>query len=234
MWTSTGGAGVARILLVDDDRQLLAAVGHRLKSMGYEVRAEANGVAALEFMNNHAVDVAVLDVMIPGISGFELCRRIRQEPNLFGVEVVFLSCMASEEEIEHGLAQGADDYIAKPFHLDELVRRIERLLSAGGAQHLTDEMTDLPGSKCTKLEIQKRIYERQPFDIVYTQVLHLNDISKLAPGLRERAVRHFARALQKCGEKVESEIFCAGHMGGGHFVCLVEPERSKRFCATLA
>lgn len=224
---------MARILLVDDDRQLLAAVGHRLKSLGYEVRAEANGEAALQFMLRQPVDAAVLDVMIPGMSGFELCRRIRQEPSLFGVEVIFLSCMASEEEIEHGIAQGADDYITKPFHLEELVRRIERLLATNGSQHLTDEMTDLPGSKSTKLEIQKRIYDHQPFDIVYAQILHLNDIAKLAPGLRERAVRHFARALLKCGEKVASEIFSAGHMGGGHYVCLVEPEKSKAFAATL-
>jgi DNA-binding response OmpR family regulator len=224
---------VARILLVDDDRQLLAAVGHRLMGMGYEVRAETNGEAALEFMLRYSVDAAILDVMIPGISGFELCRRIRQEPRLFGVEVIFLSGMTAEEEIEHGLAQGADDYITKPFHLDDLVRRVERLLATGGAQHLTDELTDLPGSKCIKLEIQKRIYQRQPFDIVYSQVLHLNDVAKLGNGVRERAVRHFARALQKCADKVGSEIFCAGHMGGGHYVCLVEQDKSKVFCATV-
>ena len=223
-----------RILMVDDDRQLLSVVGQRLQYLGYECRAESNGEAALQYLQSNEVDVAVLDIMIPGISGFELCRRIRKEPRLFGVQVLFLSSMASDEEIAHGLAQGADDYIAKPFHVEELIRRIEKLLAVGRSQTLTDELTSLPGSKCIKLEIQKRIYDHQPFDLVYAQLLNLADVGKASgTTVRERAVRHFARALQKCGEKVNSSIFAAGHMGGGHFVCLVEPELCKTFCQTL-
>jgi len=220
--------------MVDDDRQLLSVVGQRLQYLGYECRAETNGEAALQFLQSNDVDVAVLDIMIPGISGFELCRRIRKEPRLFGVQVLFLSSMGSDEEIAHGLAQGADDYIAKPFHVEELIRRVEKLLAVGKSQTLTDELTSLPGSKCIKLEIQKRIYDHQPFDLVYAQLLNLAEVGKASgPTVRERAVRHFARALQKCGEKVNSSIFAAGHMGGGHFVCLVEPELCKTFCQTL-
>lgn len=220
--------------MVDDDKQMLAVVMQRLQYLGYECRAETNGEAALEFLRNNDVDVAILDIMIPGISGFELCRRIRKEPRHFGAQVLFLSSMASDEEISHGLAQGADDYIAKPFQVEELIRRVEKLLAVGRSQTLTDELTSLPGSKCIKLEIQKRIYDGQPFDLVYAQLLNLADVARVSGGpIRERAVRHFARALQKCGEKVNSSIFCAGHMGGGHFVCLVEPELCKTFCQTL-
>ncbi len=223
-----------RILMVDDDRQILAVVCQKLQYLGFECRAETNGEAAMQYLQDNDVDVAVLDIMVPGLSGFELCRRIRKEPRLFGVQVLFLSSMSSDEEIAHGLAQGADDYIAKPFHVEELIRRIEKLLAVGRSQTLTDELTSLPGSKCIKLEIQKRIYDHQPFDLVYAQLLNLADVARVSGGpIRERAVRHFARALQKCGEKVNSNIFSAGHMGGGHFVCLVEPERCKTFCQTL-
>ena len=225
---------MADILLVDDDRQVLGTLGQKLHFLGYECRAETSGDSAWGYLNENPVSLAVLDVMIPGISGFELCRRIRKEPRLFGVQVLFLSSMSSEEEIAHGLAQGADDYVAKPFHLEELTRRIERLLSTGKSEKLTDDLTSMPGSKSIKLEIQKRIYDRQPFDLVYAQLLSLNDVARVSgPQVRERAVRHFARALQKCGEKVESNIFCAGHMGGGHFVSMVEPGLCKPFCQTL-
>lgn len=225
---------MSKILLVDDDRQLLSVVGKRLQALGFECRAETNGAEALAYVEANPVDLAVLDIMIPGMSGFEVCRRIRQNPNRFGTQIMFLSSMNSEEEIEHGLAQGADDYLGKPFHVDDLVRRIERLLAVSRTQSLTDEVTSLPGSKCIKLEIQKRIYQGKPFDLVYAQLLRLNDLTPLGAGLRDRAVRHFARALQKCAEKTGGEGFCAGHMGGGHFVCLLEPGLSKGFSQAVA
>lgn len=212
---------------------MLGVIGQRLVAHGHKCHAVATGEAALAYMDAHPVDLAVLDVMIPGISGFELCRRIRKVPKLFGMQIMFLSSMSSEEEIAHGLAQGADDYLAKPFNVEELVRRIDALLAVSRSQSLMDELTSLPGSKCIKLEIQKRIYEGQPFELVYVQLLRLTELQPLGAGLREKALRHFARSLQKCGEKVKSEVFCAGHMGGGHFICLLEPGLGIPFSKTV-
>ena len=223
-----------KILLVDDDRELLVRVATKLQYLGHECRAELSGTGALEYLKERSADIIVLDVMIPGISGFEVCRRLRRMPATAGVPVLFVSSMSSEEEVSHALGQGVDDFLSKPFHMDDLVRRIERLLASRPSLELIDKVTSLPSSKAIKVEIQNKILEKQPFSLAYIQ---LEDVAQLAKEFdvetRDRVLRHFARAMQQCAEKLESPLFTAGHMGGGHFVALIEQEHIMAFCKAL-
>lgn len=214
---------MANILIVDDDDHLCACITEFLAASGHTCLVAGNAQKALQALQMNSLDLIILDVMIPGISGFELCRRIHASPELYDIPILFLSAMNSEEEIAHGLAQGADDFLAKPFKGDVLKTRVERLLASRGLERLKDDMTGLCGSKGIKLDLQRAVTMRQTFGVAYIELLYLNEFSRSAGNDgRGRAIRHLARGLQICAEELKSENIRAGHMGSGHFVCILE------------
>lgn len=225
---------MASILIVDDDPQVLKEVSGKLTAAGHGCHVSADGENALEILSRESIDLLILDVMIPGISGFELCRRIHTNTELYALPILFISAMNGDEEIAHGLAQGADDYLTKPFKTETLITRVQNLLAGSIHGRLTDELTALPGPKQVKLDIQKAINLKQQFSAIYIELLHVNDVGRLAGGeTRARAIRHLARGLSQCGGEFTSKYFSVGHMGGGHFLCLIEPALAEDYCRTV-
>jgi DNA-binding response OmpR family regulator len=116
----------ARVLVVEDDPQLAEIVAGYLSRAGFEVRVATDGLKALAAARTQRMDLIVLDLMLPGISGLEVLRRLRAEGSQ--VAVVVLSALGEYEDRVVGLERGADDYIVKPFSPRELVLRVEGLL----------------------------------------------------------------------------------------------------------
>ena len=116
------------ILVVDDERTILDIVRRRLEPEGYEVRTALDGEEALNVALEWQPDLAVLDVIMPRMDGLELCRRMREDPRLSGLAVIFLTSRESVEDRIQGFEAGADDYLPKPFDLRELALRIKALL----------------------------------------------------------------------------------------------------------
>jgi two-component system response regulator MprA len=120
------GAGIrTRILLVDDDQAVLSGLRRALTLEGFEILTEESGEAALETARLEQPDLVVLDLMLPGIDGLEVCRRLREGS---GLPVLMLTAKDSVTDRVAGLNRGADDYLVKPFATDELVARINALL----------------------------------------------------------------------------------------------------------
>lgn len=115
----------ARILVVDDEPSITEFVGYNLRKEGYDVTIAADGDEALRIADETQLDLVVLDVMLPGIDGYEVCRRIRQHSS---VPVLFLSARDTELDKVVGLELGGDDYLAKPFGVRELTARVRALL----------------------------------------------------------------------------------------------------------
>lgn len=122
---------MARILVADDDVDIRELVEFKLSTMGHEVVAVGDGDSALGECQKQRPDLAVLDVMMPGMSGLEVVRCIRNEPELADLPVVLLTARAQESDVETGFGTGADDYITKPFSPRELASRVEALLDRG-------------------------------------------------------------------------------------------------------
>jgi two-component system response regulator RegX3 len=127
---------VSRVLVVEDEPALADAVGYALRADGHEVELAEDGEQALTAVSETAFDALVLDVMLPGISGVELCRRIRAEN---AVPIVMVTARDAVVDRVVGLEAGADDYISKPFAMSELLARVRavlrrRELDAGEAQ----------------------------------------------------------------------------------------------------
>lgn len=114
-----------RILVVDDEPSITEFVSYNLRKEGYEVEVAENGDDALAFAAEQPFDLVVLDVMLPGIDGYEVCRRLRQTSS---VPVLFLSARDTELDKVVGLEIGGDDYLAKPFGVRELSARVKALL----------------------------------------------------------------------------------------------------------
>ncbi len=117
-----------RILAVDDERSILDIIRRRLEPEGYEVITARDGEEALKVALEWEPDLAILDVIMPKMDGLELCRRMREHPNLAALPVLFLTSRESVEDRIRGFEAGADDYLPKPFDLRELSLRIRALL----------------------------------------------------------------------------------------------------------
>lgn len=120
-----------RILIVDDEPNIVVPLEFLMRREGYEVEIAADGEAALAAFAAAPPDLVILDVMLPKVSGFEVCRRLREDPRRSGVKILMLTAKGRESEVAKGLGLGADLYVTKPFSTRDLVSQIRRLL--GGA-----------------------------------------------------------------------------------------------------
>ena len=120
---------MARVLVVDDDHTVREVVVSYLRASGHEVVEAADGETALKEMRTAPADLVVLDLMLPGIDGLEVCRRLRQTSD---VPVIMLTALGSETDRVVGLERGADDYVTKPFSPRELVLRVDSVLRRAG------------------------------------------------------------------------------------------------------
>src|SRR6267378_3141332 len=118
----------ARILVVEDEEALTTLLRYNLDAEGYDVETVGRGDDADTRLKERVPDLIVLDWMLPGLSGIELCRRLRARPETRALPIIMLTARGEESERVRGLATGADDYIVKPFSVPELLARIRALL----------------------------------------------------------------------------------------------------------
>lgn len=122
-----------RVLVAEDEPSIVLSLEFLLREAGFEVITAQNGATALALAEQHKPDLVVLDIMLPLVNGFEVCRALRADPALRGLRIVMLTARGREHEVEKGLALGADAYITKPFATRELVKTIKGLLEPGTA-----------------------------------------------------------------------------------------------------
>jgi DNA-binding response OmpR family regulator len=126
--TAPGASPV--VLVADDDPDILALVRFRLEREGYDIVSASDGQTALELALDRAPDVAVLDVMMPRLDGYELTRRLREHEPTKGMPIILLTARVGESDVQHGLEMGADDYVTKPFSPQVLRERVRAALGA--------------------------------------------------------------------------------------------------------
>ena len=128
---------MATVLLAEDDADIRFLVTLKLTQAGYQVRGFGDGLSAAADAREHPPDLAILDIMMPGMSGLEVCRELRKVPATAEIPVIMLTALAHEADIKAGLAAGADDYIVKPFNTRDFTTRVSAVLArvqANGAR----------------------------------------------------------------------------------------------------
>ncbi len=144
------------VLVVDDERDLLSLLDFNLRAAGFETILATTGQEALSHLRRRVPDLVVLDVMLPDLSGIEICRTIKGDPRTRSVPVVMLTARGEEVDRVVGFELGADDYVTKPFSVRELVLRVRAVLRRSGAgrvqsrEQLLWEVWDLSGQLETR------------------------------------------------------------------------------------
>ncbi len=129
-----------RILVVEDEPNLAAGLEMNLSAEGYEVVIAQDGISGLEMFNKIEFDLAILDIMLPGMDGISLCKEIRKSSHL---PIIFLTARDGDKDKIQGLSVGADDYITKPFNLEELLHRIASVFRRISWQGAKEEKSDI-------------------------------------------------------------------------------------------
>ena len=127
---SASAAG-ERILVIEDEPDILEVMEYNLRREGYRVTGVRDGEEGLERIRREFPDAVLLDLMLPGLDGLELCRRVKGDPNLRAIPVIMVTAKGEVDDVVAGLEAGADDYIAKPFRPRELVARVKAVIRRG-------------------------------------------------------------------------------------------------------
>jgi DNA-binding response OmpR family regulator len=147
---------LTRILLVDDESLITDSLSYSLRREGYEVKAVADGIMALQEVQTYQPDLVVLDIMLPGMSGLEVCRRLRAQS---AIPVIMLTARGEEIDRVLGLEVGADDYLAKPFSFRELLARIRSTLRRVELDRQTTQMQSVALGSLTLDPVARRLFK---------------------------------------------------------------------------
>jgi len=120
---------MAKVLVVDDEPNIVLSLEFLMQQAGFDVTTALDGESALALVNENPPDLVLLDISLPGISGFEVLEQLRNQPSFKRLPIVMLTAHGREVEREKGLALGADDYITKPFSTRQLVEKVQTLLN---------------------------------------------------------------------------------------------------------
>ena len=118
-----------RILIVEDEPNIVTSLEYLMKREGFEVEVAVDGESGLRLAREKAPDVVLLDIMLPGMNGFEVCEKLRADPACKGMKVVMLTAKGRQADNARGMAAGADLYVTKPFSTRDLVAQVKQLLA---------------------------------------------------------------------------------------------------------
>ncbi len=118
-----------RIFIADDESGFVATLKSRLEFEGFEITTAPDGKAALEQIPVDKPDLVLLDIMMPAVNGYQVCRELKEDPDTSSIPILMLTAKSQESDKFWGMEAGADDYMTKPFDMDELIGKIEALLS---------------------------------------------------------------------------------------------------------
>ena len=134
------GASAVRVLIVEDEADLALLIGYNLEAEGYVVESVARGDEAELKLAENAPDLVILDWMLPGVSGIEICRRLRAREATRTLPIIMVTARREEAERVRGLAIGADDYVVKPFSVPELMARVRALLRRSRPERIAERL----------------------------------------------------------------------------------------------
>ena len=132
---------MALILVIDDDDLVSRTLQRALKHYDYQVMTASSGIEGLQLARRHRPDLFILDIMMPGVDGYQVCRQIRGDPLLQDAPVLFLTAKAKDEDKIEGFRAGGDDYLVKPFNMQELELRVKAILRRAGPEKVEPEVT---------------------------------------------------------------------------------------------
>ncbi len=217
-----------KILVVDDDPNVGLLISAVLKKYNYSVTTLYQGEEVLEFLKDNKPDLILLDLRMPGIDGYALCKRIREAPGTRDIPVIILSGVSEVDAKVNTIELGADDFITKPFDVRELRARINRILKRKSSDTALNPLTRLPGNPAIEEEVLRRIAEEEQFAFCYIDADNFkayNDVYGYAKG--DEVIKRIALLLAEKAKAAAGDDYFVGHVGGDDFVLIARPDAAE-------
>jgi len=222
------------ILLIDDDPLIRRIVTRTLDAKGYQVAAASSGVEGLAMALKNPPDLILLDVMMPGMDGFDVCAALRQNSLTANVPVLMLTALDQTDSKVRGLQTGADDYITKPFNHAELLTRIEAHLRRSERDLGANPLTILPGNIAIEQTLRQRLDAAQPLAVLYIDLTNFKEYNDEYGWLRgDEIIKMLARQISDAVRAQNDPNDFIGHIGGDDFIVMTTPAHAETFAQTV-
>ena len=223
-----------RILVVEDDTDISNMLRIYFTSQGYEVVVTPRGGEALDRCRQQLPHVIVLDIMLPDIDGYEVCSRLRTNLRTSHIPIIFLTQKDERSDKIAGLELGADDYITKPFDIEELRLRVQNAQRRAERESLTNPTTGLPSGKL--IEEQLRLLMRKKnWGLLYIGLPGIeafNDVYGFVAG--DEVLRFAALVMGETVDRLGSSEDFIGHVGGDDFLIITTGDKTQAIAEALA
>ncbi|MFH1856748.1 MAG: response regulator transcription factor [Candidatus Omnitrophota bacterium] len=206
-----------KILIVEDDKNISKLLKYNLEKAGFTCEALADGEKALELLDEESFDLIILDIMLPGMDGFGICKKIKQDKKISNIPIIMLTAKSQEIDRVLGFELGADDYVVKPFSPRELILRIKAVLKRGGGKEGEKEILEA-GKLKVDITRHKVIFDKKEVSLtllefgllvtllqrkgkVQSRDVLLEDVWDIASDVTTRTIdTHIKRLRQKLGK----------------------------------
>lgn len=220
-----------RVLVADDDPDILSVVKVNFELDGFQVDTAVDGEDALMKSTANPPDVIVLDIMMPRMDGLTALHRLRGQASTANIPIILLTARGLPEDRVRGLELGADDYITKPFDINELVARVGAVIRRTQAARDLSPLTGLPGNFRITAEIEAKIKSGESFALVHGDLDNFKAFNDHYGFMRgDEVIRFCASCLATSASDLGISDPFVGHIGGDDFVAIIPAEMAEPYC----
>jgi diguanylate cyclase (GGDEF)-like protein len=225
--------GTPDVLVVDDSPTVAKLLEMGLRSAGFAVRLAQDAAQALALAQERCPDLVLADVKMPVLDGVQLTQRLREDPRTAATTIILVTSTGVAADKLQGFEAGADDYIVKPFHIDELLARVKGLLRRATVLRSQSPLTRLPGNIQIQEEIELRVRRQAQFALLYADLDNFKSYNDRYGFLRgDHVLQATARILQDAAFDIGGATTFVGHIGGDDFVIVTELASEQRIAET--
>jgi diguanylate cyclase (GGDEF)-like protein len=213
-----------RILVVEDDFDISNMLRIYFQSQDYEVAVVQRGREALEMCRHQLPNIIILDIMLPDLDGYDVCRELRSSLRTSHIPIIFLTQKDERSDKIHGLELGADDYITKPFDVEELKLRVKNAMSRATYESLTNPTTGLPSGRLIEEQL-RQLMRRDDWGIIYVDIQGFTAFGEVYGFVAgEEVLRFAAMVLGEAVDSVGTPNDFIGHIGGDDFIVITNKD----------
>lgn len=212
---------IPTVLIADDDPNLRFLLSDMLQRAGFDVLVAEDGSALLQIAQEQLPDIILVDLMLPGVDGYEAIRQLRNDTRTAHLPIIIVTARTNPADVVIGFDTGADDYVTKPFNEAELIARIRSLLRRTTQRPVRNPLTGLPGNSLIVEELRYRLQRGESFVLLYIDLNDFkafNDSYGFARG--DQAIRLLAQICEQAQQHFAKYPTFLGHIGGDDFVML--------------
>ncbi|HET91075.1 MAG TPA: response regulator [Chloroflexi bacterium] len=216
-----------RLMIVEDDQDISNMLRIYFQSQNYEVTVAQRGEDALEMCRQQLPHLIILDIMLPDMDGYDVCRHMRGSLRTSHIPIIFLTQKDERSDKIQGLELGADDYITKPFDLEELKLRVKNAMTRAQYESLTNATTGLPSGRLIEDQL-RQLMRRDDWGIIYTGIQGFGDFKdEYGFVAGEEVLRFTAMVMGRAVDSAGTSNDFIGHIGGDDFIIITTKDSAE-------